>query len=278
MKLMYLGTAAAEGWPAMYCNCDSCKRAKKAGGKNIRTRSQALINQDLLIDYPADTYLHVIQNQLDLSAVRYCLITHSHLDHFVPSELFFHNEYAFAHDMTEKKMDLYGNRAVEAIYQNCLKVYKNENPHTNITMHVLQAYETIRLGQYEVTPLPAKHAEQEDAFVYLIRDGKSTLLYLHDTGLPGEEMIRWLAANHIQADLISYDCTMGITDSCSVHMGLDEIPGLHRRYVTLGVASEKTIAVINHFSHNGQLIHDELVPVAEKEGIVTAWDGMTVEF
>lgn len=39
MKLQYLGTAAAEGFPGMFCNCTACERARKAGGKNIRTRS-----------------------------------------------------------------------------------------------------------------------------------------------------------------------------------------------------------------------------------------------
>ena len=60
MKFRYLGTAAAEGWPAVFCNCDHCHRAKKAGGRNIRTRSQALINDDLLIDFPSDSYHHAL--------------------------------------------------------------------------------------------------------------------------------------------------------------------------------------------------------------------------
>ena len=55
MKLQYFGTAAAEGWPALFCGCDACRRAREAGGRNIRTRSQALIDDKLLIDFPADT-------------------------------------------------------------------------------------------------------------------------------------------------------------------------------------------------------------------------------
>lgn len=66
MKLTYYGTAAAEGFPALYCHCDACERARKSGGKNIRTRSQALINDDLLIDFPADTYMHELIYALEL--------------------------------------------------------------------------------------------------------------------------------------------------------------------------------------------------------------------
>ena len=36
MKLKYLGTAAAEGIPALFCRCEMCAYARKAGGKEIR--------------------------------------------------------------------------------------------------------------------------------------------------------------------------------------------------------------------------------------------------
>ncbi len=39
MKLKYLGTAAAEGIPALFCNCKHCASARELSGKNIRTRS-----------------------------------------------------------------------------------------------------------------------------------------------------------------------------------------------------------------------------------------------
>ena len=58
MKIQYLGTAAAEGYPALFCECENCTKAKQLGGKNIRSRSQALIDDKLLIDYNADTNLH----------------------------------------------------------------------------------------------------------------------------------------------------------------------------------------------------------------------------
>ena len=35
MKFRYLGTAASEGWPALFCNCEYCLKAKKLGGKNL---------------------------------------------------------------------------------------------------------------------------------------------------------------------------------------------------------------------------------------------------
>ena len=51
MKIKYLGTAAAEGVPAIFCRCEVCRKSKAAGGRNIRTRSQSIIDDRLLLDF-----------------------------------------------------------------------------------------------------------------------------------------------------------------------------------------------------------------------------------
>jgi len=86
LKFKYLGTSASEGWPAIFCECESCKKAMESGGRNIRTRSQAVIDGKLLIDFPADTYMHVLYQGLDLSKIENCIITHDHGDHLYPAE------------------------------------------------------------------------------------------------------------------------------------------------------------------------------------------------
>ena len=63
------------------------KRVRREGGRNIRTRSQACIDDTLLIDLPPDTYMHAVFGGLPLQDIEHCLITHSHFDHFVPEEL-----------------------------------------------------------------------------------------------------------------------------------------------------------------------------------------------
>ena len=82
MIIKFLGTGAAEGIPAMFCACRACKNALKAGGRNIMTRSQMLINDDLLIDFNTDTYSHFIKIGKTLADIECILITHSHTDHF----------------------------------------------------------------------------------------------------------------------------------------------------------------------------------------------------
>src|SRR5690348_6984346 len=87
MKIQLLGTSAAEGWPGLFCDCKACQDARRLGGKNIRTRSSALIDGILKLDFPPDTYQHVLQRGLDLRKVEFLFFTHGHDDHFALKEL-----------------------------------------------------------------------------------------------------------------------------------------------------------------------------------------------
>ena len=56
MKILYLGTGAAEGVPAVFCNCDTCREARRRGEKEFHSRSQVLIDGELSVDFPPDAY------------------------------------------------------------------------------------------------------------------------------------------------------------------------------------------------------------------------------
>ncbi|MCI6850276.1 MAG: hypothetical protein MR883_02010, partial [Clostridiales bacterium] len=75
MKITYYGTAAGEAWPGVFCRCELCEKARTLGGKNIRTRSQALVNDDLLLDLPPENHMHSLLYGLDLSKVEALLFT-----------------------------------------------------------------------------------------------------------------------------------------------------------------------------------------------------------
>lgn len=276
MKFQYLGTAASEGWPALFCNCEYCLKAKKLGGKNIRTRSQAIVNDDMMIDFPGDTYAHILASGKDFSKVRWCLVTHSHFDHFVPIDFCYHAESCFAHNMTEQKLTVIGNDGVKNIFDNINPTYGEGNG--SVDFEVIPLYTPKQYGKYTVTALHANHMPQEEAHIYIISDGEKTMLYLHDTGLLFDEVWDYLIKNSIKADFVSYDCTYVAIPSCGGHMGLDTCVVTRDRLLKEGIIDEHTINCINHFSHNGKLVHDELVPVAEKLGFLTAYDGMEISF
>ena len=276
MKFRYLGTAASEGWTALFCNCEYCLKAKKLGGKNLRTRSQAIVNDDMLIDFPGDTFAHMLATGMDFSKVRWCLVTHSHCDHFVPIDLCFHAEGCYAHNMTEKQLTVIGNEAVKAHFDRDNPSYGEDNGATAI--EVIPLYQPRQYGKYIVTALRANHMPSEEAHIYIISDGEKTMLYLHDTGLLFDEAWDYLIKSNTKADFVSYDCTFVALPSGGGHMGLDSCTVTRDRFLKEGIIDNHTINCINHFSHNGMLVHDELVPVAEKLGFLTAYDGMEIEF
>ena len=49
------------------------------------------------------------------------------------------------------------------------------------------------------------------------------------------------------------------------------------RLIADGVCSDQTIFVINHFSHNGNALYDELCEEVRKDGFLVAFDGRIVE-
>lgn len=279
MKIKYLGTAAYEGWPSIFCACDSCRRARAAQGKNLRSRSQALINDDLLLDFPPDTSSHVLRYGLDLSKLRHILITHTHSDHFYPEDLIMHANGCYSHYPEDAHLNLVGDIQMVEAYQKFLEEHPSEPKDNNLSVFEIPHHTPMQLENYTVTALHARHMSHEDANVYVITDGKKTILYLHDTGRLAESEHEYLRDNGIHADLVSFDCTFGPKPSSqtSGHMGL--VANIEQRDILRqnGVIDDATICVVNHFSHNGGMIYDEFAPYAKDFGFLVSYDGMELE-
>ena len=268
MKLKYLGTAAAEGFPAIFCNCKNCSEARRLGGKNIRTRSQSLINSDLLIDFPADTYHHFITNGIEGDRIRYLIITHDHADHYYRRDLQ-RKRTPYAHNMREESLKLLCPKDVADDLGDTAK---------NVEITVAKEFETVKFGDYEITPFPARHSPGKDAFIYLIKADK-TILYAHDTGYFKESIFTYLEENKITLDMISLDCTnvnIPIEDK-SGHMGFPNIERVLAKLKEIGAVTDKCIKYVNHFSHNGNPLHEHLESEAKKYGLSVSYDGCVVD-
>ncbi len=278
MKLTYLGTAAAEGCPALFCNCDCCSTARKRGGKDIRTRSQALVNSDLLIDFPPDTLSHFQQNRLRGDEVETLLITHSHHDHYYRLDMRLHGSY-YAYRMKKERLRIVCS---ESVYPDLVGYLATEPREITDTIEVILAkpYEPLQLGAYRITPLPAKHAPGEVALFYIIEDEEKTLLYAHDTGYFYDEVLDYLQKEKFRFDLASFDCTYAqlLCDDSKNHMGLDTVERLVARLREIGAVDDTTRLFVNHFSHNGNPLHEEMETKASTFGCSVSYDGCSVTF
>lgn len=269
MDITYLGTSAAEGFPAIFCNCSYCNEARRLGGKNVRTRSQALINQNLLIDFPADTYAHFLQNGIRGDAIEYLLFTHAHMDHFYSKDLFLREGF-YAHNMIAPTLKVFCPKTVYESFDNSPK---------NVDITMLEAYKTVEIGAYKITPLPARHMFGSEAFIYIIQEEK-TLLYAHDTGYFYDEVFDYIENQKIAFDMVSLDCTnvdIPISDEGS-HMGFPNIERVLHRLHAIGAIKESTVKYVNHFSHNGNPIHEILEKRAKEYDCFVSYDGCHVTF
>ena len=277
MKFKFLGTGAAEGFPAMYCGCAYCEAARKSGGKDWRTRSQAMIDDDFLIDYPSDTFIHAMQYRLRMDSVKYIFVTHSHLDHFAPEDATMRG-LAFAHNIREPLVTVYGNEAVEKVYDWAHETMIGKIK-DGYTYRLLKAYEPVQAGEYTVIPLPARHDPNENCYIFVIRKGGRTILYGNDTGMLYEEVFDYLKEQKMYFDMVSLDCTMvenPVPDEGS-HMGVDGVVRVKARLIANGNADGRTKFFANHFSHNGNPTQERLEKLLLPHGIMPAYDGLEVE-
>jgi len=272
MKLKYLGTAAAEGIPAVFCECDNCLLAKTYGGKNIRTRSQAMIDDKILIDFPPDTYYHSLKYGIHLAAIQYCLITHTHSDHFYPQELQMRSP-AFSTLKESQPLIIFGTKQVGEMILN-VKTDKDR-----IIFKEVIPFETFDLEEYKITPLKAEHDPASGAVLYLISKDDKTFLYAHDTGYFGDETWRYLEDKHPFLNAVSLDCTEAFRDiNYNVHMNVDKCLSVREKLISIGCANDHTVFYLNHFSHNGKdVTYNIFCPIAEKNGFYVSYDGLEIE-
>lgn len=278
MKVKFLGTIAAEGMPAVFCNCKYCKEAARRGGKDIRTRTQILVNEDVLVDFPADTYLHKIRDGLDLSKVRYLLITHSHQDHFYPQDLFTRGTYN-AYDMVEPTLDIYCNQAVKDVFDEAAEGKIEKEIADGMKWHVVSEFERIQTERYEFFSLKGRHSPKENALFFLIKQGDKAFLQCNDTGLLYEEDYEFLSSLGVKIDVVALDSTMGAQNKTYFgHMTVQECIQTAERMRKSNFVKPTTRFVVTHFSHNGLLLHEDYEKICAPHGIEVAYDGMEMEF
>lgn len=274
MKVLFLGTAAAEGWPAVFCKCEACTGARKTGGKNIRTRASCVIDDTYMVDFGPDTYHNVLKNNLELDRIEHLIVTHSHEDHFYPQDIMMRKE-PYAHIFTGVPMHIYGNDEVKKLFD---AANYEEDSSNALAFSEIYPYRQFTAGQAVVVPLLANHKVGENCYVFLITINGKTLLYGHDSGYFPEHTWDYLKKSQIHIDAAILDCTHCADDVANNHMGLAAVLHTKETLMEQSNTDSNTIFVITHFSHNGKLLHEEIEKLFTPHGFLTAYDGMELEF
>lgn len=287
MKITFLGSGAAEGIPAIFCNCEVCKTARAE--KRMHTRCQVLVNEDLLVDFPPDTYYRALANGVDLSLVQYALITHSHSDHFYPEDFVMRG--LWSSYGLRSPLRVYGSGAVarkiarlgagfpagKREYQpvaecNGYTVYPQSTEYLTV-----RPYSKTRAGRYTFFALPSEHIPKEPSYMYAISDGDGkSFLFLCDTAYPSREALDFLQKTGFCADVAAYDATFGLQKPGYGHMNLEDDRRLKQELLHRGIAKRDTLHVLTHISHNVAKNLKDFLSEAEKDFLV-ARDGLTLE-
>lgn len=277
MRIMFLGTAAAEGVPAVFCNCPTCLNAKAKGGKDVRTRSQILIDDDTLFDFPMDTYMHMLRYKLDLSAIKRVLITHSHMDHCYPQEFCMRGG-PFASGLAVQKVEIFGNDKVCAMFKSDTAREIRPAVEQNIILKVLHPYDVVTSEDMRIVALPASHTVGEECLVYYLERKGVGVLLLNDTGVLDKSVYMRLKNLNANVKLVALDCTYGaLRHGAGRHMGLYDIVDQKAVMAQAGVLQRDTRVVATHLSHNTDLNYEAISALAAEHGITVAYDGYTVE-
>lgn len=76
MRITFLGTSAGWPLPRLGCKCEICKSRDP---RDKRTRSQILIDREILLDAGPETYQHLLRE--NPTKIKTVIITHKHHDH-----------------------------------------------------------------------------------------------------------------------------------------------------------------------------------------------------
>ncbi len=277
MKVKYLGTGAAEGIPAMFCTCVFCTGIRKKGQSAWRTRSQVLIDDELSVDFPPEAYYHAMRFNVDLSAVKNIIVTHSHMDHCYAHD-FVLRGYKYA-AQKQKPLVIYGNAEVLKVFNECTRREMKPEVAANITLSEMKPYNEYFIGDYRVLALPAKHSKVEDALLFYIERSGKGYLHLYDTGIFDKGVYDYLANAGARANLVSLDCTFVQSrgGENARHMGIDDDMDVISGLKSAGVCNEQTKYVITHFSHNAKPTDELLDEIERGYGVKAAYDGMVID-
>jgi len=278
VKLTILGSAAAEAWPALFCECEYCAEARRRGGKNIRRRSCYRVNDNMLVDFGPDINWQSTEFGIDLADIQHIVMTHSHQDHLVPIELLW-RWIGYCH--VSRTVRLYGNQNVFGRVEQEVQHEIGDRPLWE-TLHLepvaMSPGVTVPAGDLKVTAIEANHGgPHEVALNYVIEHGDQALLIANDTGWWGEES--WDLVSRFRLDIAVIECTflMKGPDVRDGHLGANVTVAFRDKLAELGALKPGAQVVTNHFSHNGRTLHEELCEFFAPHGIAVGYDGLVVE-
>ena len=268
MEITFLGTGAAEGYPSPWCDCVNCAAARARGGRDLRGRSAALINDDLLVDLGPDLVSGAARAGRSLAAVRHILVTHSHSDHLYLSNLEIRDGDYRPAPLAHAELC-----AAEDVLQQIRVGYPGGMDRLDLDLRAIAPGQSVRLGGYTALAVPATHGDATmRPLLYAIGDGDRAIFYGTDTGPLAEET--WALLRGWRFGAIILDETMGFTAPEGGHMAVASFEACAARFRAEGLLAPGALVVAHHFSHWHNPGHADLEAYFGPRNVRVAYDGL----
>lgn len=286
MKLTFLGTGAGEGYPGYWCECPHCTYARKHRGKNLRTNSSMVIDEELLIDMGPSCFDNAARFGVNLSKIKTLLVTHPHEDHLQPQHLYWRNtdESLLPLTYVEKmrhggprftdipQLNIYGNSFVMETLGKSL----DDMEELKINLHEIKEGKEEKTDGYRILPVRGNHGSQRGfSHSYIIQKDEKTLLYALDSGSYDEDQFALI--QEYQYDAVIMEGTTGLNEQYGGHMCLVNNIRIRERLKENKCLRENSRFLLTHLSPHWCPPHDWYESIVASEGLELAYDGLQIE-
>jgi phosphoribosyl 1,2-cyclic phosphate phosphodiesterase len=228
-----------------------------------------MLGERVRIDFGPDSYHHSLVHGLHYERLEHLLVTHSHDDHWDPVELQYRRQ---GFSRVSRPLAVFGNDVVHRKFEaangadwGCF----------HLEFNPIAPWRPFGISDgWTATPVPASHDPSELCVNYrLARDGFG-LLIAHDTGWFEEAV--WDRLPEKPLSVVLFDCTYGPEDRTGGHLGCEGVLRARDELDRRGALVPGARVFATHFSHNGGLLHEELVSYFRPHGIEPAFDGLRI--
>lgn len=275
MRITILGSAAAEAVPSLWCRCEVCRIARQNGGKDLRRRTSYLIDRDTMIDFGPDAFWQSWTAGILWEELKQIIFTHQHSDHCNPVELGWRRK-GFAQNAPA--LTIYGSPEIRKYCEIIMGKTDMKSVELWPDTEFCEPENGVPMQAYnmEIFSIPARHGAEDSRNYILTRDGKS-LLIAHDSGFWTEEAWNTAAGRTVDCVIFDGTCALKFAEHEEGHMGAAAGVRFRDELLKRGILKKDGLAIVNHFSHNGNSLQADLEAYFAPHGIEVGYDGKVID-
>jgi len=205
MRLRFLGTGTSYGVPYIGCKCAVCT---STDARDKRLRASIVIEDGegenllrILVDTGPDFRQQMLRADIDkIDAIFW---THAHNDHIIGLDDV--RPLSDRHGYIKGYCDEKTMERLDKVFDYCFIQDRDHGGFPRVTPKVIEPFETVKIGEVSVTPLPISHGRAGTIFAYEFEKAGKRFVYASDcVGIPPKSMKRMKGAEVFIVDALRH--------------------------------------------------------------------------